>query len=372
MIVVKGLGLGGVERLLSRSVPELDRNRYDYEICYFTPWKNDVVDSFESQGMRVHCLDVSHEMSPVALRRLARLIREGSFDLVHTHSPYPSVLARLVSLTNQSLRVVHTEHSLPNSRRLLTRAANRATYRMCDLVISISSDVDRAISSGPWPRPPATEIIRGGIGVSDMTPVDSSIKASVRADLSIPENHQIVGNVAHLRKQKGHTLFLEVAKRVLEKKANTTFVLVGREKEPGFEDELRSMAGRLGIESRIIFTGFVRDPYPILSTFDVFLMTSQHEGFPIALIEAIALGIAAVATDVGGVGEAVTHEREGLLAPSGDVEKLTAHVTRLLSDFAERSRLASNARDRVTTEFAIEQMVHRVEFAYQKLLTGGS
>jgi L-malate glycosyltransferase len=368
LIVVKGLGLGGVERLLSRSVPNLDRIRYHYEVCYFTPWKDDVVDSFESQGIKVHCLNVSSELSPRAFRRLARLIEEGSFDLVHTHSPYPSVLTRLVSLRKKGLKIVHTEHSLPGSRRLLTRIANRATYRLCDLVISISADVDRAINSDRWLGPPATEIIRGGVAGTDLTPADLSTKAALRAELGIPEEHHVIGNVAHLRKQKGHTLFLQVARTVAERRPDTTFVLVGREKEPGFEDELRSMARRLGLEDRVIFAGFVPDPYPLLSTFDVFLMTSQHEGFPVALIEAMALGVPAVATDVGGVAEAITHGDEGLLAPFGDSDMLAAHVIGLLEDDSERYRLASNARRRVEDEFTVEQMVRRVEGTYQALL----
>jgi len=368
LILVKGLGLGGVERLLSGSVPELDRDRFDYEICYFTPWKDDVVGSFANQGVKVHCLDVSHELSLVAFRRLARLIGNGSYNLVHTHSPYPSVLARLVSLVHRRLRIVHTEHSLPGSRNLMTRLANRLTYPMCDLVIAISADVERAVTTSRWFRPPTTRIIRGGVANADMRRADAQGRASVRTALGIPEDHQVIGNVAHLRKQKGHKLFLEVANRVVKKKPNTTFVLVGREKEPGFEAELRSMARRLGIEGRVVFAGFVPDPYPILSTFDLFLMTSQHEGFPVALIEAMALGVASIATDVGGVGEAIRDGIDGLLAPFGDAETLSAQALRLLDDAPERARLGANARQRVHDEFSIETMVNEVEAMYEVLL----
>ena len=368
LILVKGLGLGGVERLLSRSVPALDRGRFEYEICYFTPWKDDVVSSFSSQGVRVHCLDVSNELSLVAFWRLARLIGKGSYDLIHTHSPYPSVLARFISLFHRQLRIVHTEHSLPDSRNFLTRLANHLTYPICDLVIAISADVERAIVAKKWLRPPATQVIRGGVASAGLVRANAQSRASVRTALGIPDDHKVIGNVAHLRKQKGHTLLLEVAGLVVKQKPKTTFVLVGREKEPGFEAELRSMARRLGIEGSVVFAGFVPDPYPILSTLDLFLLTSQYEGFPIALIEAMALGVASVATDVGGVSEALRDGTDGLLAPFGDVETLTAQVLRLLSNDAERARLAASAQRRVHDEFSIEEMIHQVEATYTALL----
>lgn len=364
--MVKGLGLGGVERLLSESIPHLDRGRFDYEFAYFTPWKDDVVPSFIAAGLPVHCLGITSDTSITAAWRVRRLLRQGDYDLIHTHSPLPSAITRVVA---PGTSLVHTEHSLPGSRNRATRLANRITYPLCNVVISVSRVVEREVLRG-WPSPRTSKVIHGGIdqrALGDIGPADIS---GVRTELSIPPGDLVVGNIAHLRSQKGHELWLETARAVMSKFPETTFVIVGREKEPGYEDMLKQKAVDLGIDRKIRFTGFRADPYPYLASFDVFLMTSEFEGFPIALVEAMALGRPVVATDVGGVAEALGPEETGLLAASGDLQSLAEHVAGLLEDDTRRRELGSRAEERARAEFSITRMVELVERTYDEVLGG--
>lgn len=368
LLLVKGLGLGGVERLLSRSVEDFDRERYDYELCYFTPWKDDVVEEITRAGIVVHCLDVERDTSPQAVIRLYSLLKEGRYDIVHSHSPYPSVLARLLgTLMRPRPVMVHTEHSLPRSRNLVTRTLNRGTYPLCDLVISISDDVDQSVRAARFLTPRRTAIIRGGVDVEAIRR-EASVDIGVREKLGIPPASLVVGNVAHLRPVKGHSLFIEVAAGVIKEMPDVHFVIVGREREPGYQDQLMEEAGRLGITGNVIFTGFLPNPYPVLTLFDVFLMTSRHEGFPIALVEAMALGVPPVSTDVGGVSEAVADGENGLLAPYGEADALSRLVVNLLGDDDLRNHFAQRGEQRVRTEFELSQMTRKVEAEYLDLL----
>lgn len=367
LLLVKGLGLGGVERLLSRSVHDLDRNTFDYEVCYFTPWKDDVVDEIADAGVVVHCLDVPRDTSLRALTRLHSLLRFGRYDIVHSHSPYPSVLARLLGVMRRPRPVmVHTEHSLPRSRNVVTRTLNRATYPLCDLVISISDDVDQSVHAARS-RPRRSTIIRGGVDV-DAIRGEADGDDRTRERLGIPAGSRVVGNVAHLRPVKGHSLFLEVAAEVLQVMPDVYFVLVGREKEPGYMNQLKTEAKALGITDHIVFTGFLPNPYPVLQLFDVFLMTSRHEGFPVALVEAMALGIPPVSTNVGGVSEAVADGENGLLAPYGESGILARHVLTVLGDNGLKGRLSHRGQERVREEFDLSQMTKKVEAEYLDLL----
>ena len=365
LILVKGLGLGGVERLLSQSLGYLDRDRFDYEACYLTPWKDDVVPDFERAGIEITCLEVESDIAPSAFTKVRRFIRDGGYDIIHTHSPLPSSIARLVKPRAQVRGFVHTEHSLPGSRNLVTRLANRVTYPLCDVVIPVSQVVSDSVA-GSWPAPKEIRLIHGGIDDVAMRTATAEAVAETRRSVGIPDGHRVVGNVAHLREQKGLEVWLEAAAEVARAGPATSFVLVGREKVPGYQETLESRAKRLGIEELVHFVGFQPDPYPYLGMFDVFLMSSEFEGFPIALVEAMAMGTPVVSTDVGGVREAVGDT--ALLTESGDSSGLAGHVIELLRDEARRTNLADRARTRARSEFTVESMVAKVEEVYEDLL----
>lgn len=372
LILVKGLGLGGVERLLSESIPYLDRDRFEYEVCFFTPWKDDVVPEFEQAGIPVSCLDLTSDRDPASFTRLRKHLRKGSYDIIHTHSPFPSVVARVVAPRKRLSGFVHTEHSLPESRNPLTRVANRLTYPTCDIVVPVSRAVEHSVKAARLLKPKATQLVYGGIDDASLAAVGDDAIATARQSLQIASDHRIVGNVAHLREQKGLEVWLDAAKEVVEALPTTTFVLVGREKEPGYRAHLEAHAGRIGIAEHVRFAGFQRDPYPYMGAFDVFLMSSEYEGFPIALVEAMAMGVAVVSTDVGGVREALGPERTGLLADPGDSSGLARQVLALLQNDEMRADLARSAQERARTEFTVRHMVEQVESLYEGLLSSKS
>jgi len=368
LILVKGLGLGGVERILSESIPYLNRDRFDYELCYFTPWKDDVVPAFQEAGIATFCLDISTDASPGNITKVRSFLRQREYHLIHSHSPFPSAVARMIAPRESLHGIVHTEHSLPGSRNWITRTANRITYPRCDVVVSVSQVVKADVDKGRIFRPKSSRLVYGGIGEAALTQVSEDQVLAVRSELGIPEDDKVVGNVAHLRSQKGHDVWLKTAARVLESSPSTTFVIVGREKQRGHQEELESLAASLGISDRVRFVGFRPDPYPYLAAMDVFLMTSEFEGFPIALVEAMAMGRPVVSTDVGGVSEAIGEEETGLLAPAGDDGALARHVVALLEDAPRRKAMAVRASSRARSEFTVERMVDLVEQTYDELL----
>ena len=163
LIMVKGLGLGGVERLLSEAISHLDRDRFAYEVCYFTPWKDDVVPEFERAGIPIYCLDIANDATPGNMRRVRSFLKEKDYNLIHTHSPFPSALTRVLAPRRELVGIVHTEHSLPGSRNWVTRIANRVTYPLCDVAISVSRVVEREVGKGWLFTPKESRVIYGGI-----------------------------------------------------------------------------------------------------------------------------------------------------------------------------------------------------------------
>ena len=116
--LIKGLGPGGAERLLTSAAAVRDRDQFVYEVAYLLPWKNHLVPEFEALGVGVHCMEVNDERNPAWAGRFRRLLRERDYDIVHVHSPYAAGIGRLVvaSMPPASRpKLVSTEHNIWSS-----------------------------------------------------------------------------------------------------------------------------------------------------------------------------------------------------------------------------------------------------------------
>ena len=114
LILIKGLGLGGAERLLVNALPYLSRDEFDYRVAYFLPWKDALVPDFESCGIPVTCFDCRTPYSPIAIHKIGRYLRRHDIALLHSHLPSASIAGRVASRLNPSPATVYTEHGCWN------------------------------------------------------------------------------------------------------------------------------------------------------------------------------------------------------------------------------------------------------------------
>jgi glycosyltransferase involved in cell wall biosynthesis len=178
-----------------------------------------------------------------------------------------------------------------------------------------------------------------------------------RARLGVRDDEILIGTVANLRATKGYPDLLLAARAVIDRLPNVRFVAVGR---GPLEDELRAEHARLGLGTRFEFVGFRPDAVPVMSAFDVFCLPSHHEGLPVALMEALALGLPAVVTRVGGVAELVTDGDDAVIVPPGQPDALADALIALAQDpvrrdaLGRRARARSDALDASSAERAVE------------------
>ncbi|RIK75263.1 hypothetical protein DCC62_13725 [candidate division KSB1 bacterium] len=170
---------------------------------------------------------------------------------------------------------------------------------------------------------------------------------------------------AVFRRQKRLQDWLEVASRIVQQQGNVTFLLVGHGPE---EAMLRSKISELGIEDRVVMPGFRRDGRRVMALMDVFLMTSEFEGLPMALLEAMALAKPVVATSVGGIPELVKNGDEGFLTLVGAVDELAGYATKLLGDPQLRLRMGERGAVKVEENFHIKHRVKFIEALYWEVL----
>ena len=361
--LTKGLGRGGAERLLVGMARRLDRGRVDVEVAYMLPWKDALVPELAATDVRTHCLGARSAFDVRWAMRLRRLVETSGFDIVHTHAPHPGIGARL--FVPASVPIVHTEHNTWDRYRPVTRWGNAATYRRNAAVIAVSQAV--ADSIRPWQvgsRPaPRVDVVHHGADLP-VVPAGRS-RAAPRELLGLDPGALVVGTVGNLTPKKDHLTLLEAHASVVATRPEARLVIVGTGPQ---EEQLRSAVRSLGIEDSVRLTGSRDDVAELLAAFDVFAMSSRHEGLPIALLEAMASGLPVVATRVGGIPEVVDDGVNGLLVPPGDAGMLAAAIGKLLDDRALRVDLGAQATS-TSDRFDLTKAMRRTEAIYDAVLS---
>jgi glycosyltransferase involved in cell wall biosynthesis len=191
---------------------------------------------------------------------------------------------------------------------------------------------------------------------------------AVRREFGFPLDALVVTTVGNPTLKKGHTFLLAAAAKVVKRHPAARFLLVG---QGPLTESLRAEAARLGLGDRFVFTGFRADAVRLVAASDLFVLSSLHEGLPVSLLEAMALGKPTVVTRVGGIPEA-TDESSSMLVPPGDVQALAGAVNAMLDSPALRTQMGANAQAKARTRHGVPQMVREVERIYAGLLAGQS
>jgi glycosyltransferase involved in cell wall biosynthesis len=367
LLLIKGLGVGGAERLLERAVPYFDRDRYDYQVGYFLPWKDALVPTFKDGGIPVHCLNNRAAADIGVVGRLIALLRHERIDLVHAHSPVPAVMTRLARRLAGLRGVVYTEHNVPSRYGIVTRALNASTYRLNDAVIAVSQEVAARVQPYVRGGRPRVQAIANAVDVDMFAGLQVS-REQVRREFGFPPDAPVVINVANLTPKKGHTYLLAAAKRVLERHPQARFLCVG---QGPLAEQLAAEAKRHGLNGQLVFAGFRPDATTLVAASDVFVLSSLHEGLPVSLLEAMALARPQVVTRVGGVPEVVVDGETGVLVEAENPVALADSILSVLGDPARAQRMGEAARAHVRRGYGMSQMVKAVEAVYASVIDGG-
>ena len=289
-----------------------------------------------------------------AFRRLRRLIRERGVSLVHTHS---SVDSWLGSLAAKSLRspVVRSRHvSIPIRHPLV--------YRLADRIIT-SGQAVRATVIDAGIAPEKIVVVPAGVDTEQFHAGVSG--KSVRDELGLG-GVSVIGLVANIRGSKGHNVFLDAARTMLAAAPDTHFLIVGD--GVGF-DEVKGRVQRMGLESRVILTGFRRDVPEVMAALDVLVLPStRSEATSQVIPQALAVGTPVVGSDVGGIPELVRDGETGRLVPPGDSGALAQAMLASLRE-PERSRaMARTGQAMILSQYTFDAAMARTTDVYRALL----
>lgn len=366
--LIKGLGPGGAEHLLLAAAGARDTARFDYEAAYLLPWKDALAGRLAERGVPVSCFGVRDERDLRWVLALRRRLRRKPVDIVHTHSPYVASMARLAvrSLPKRVRpRLVCTEHNAWSTFRGATRRLNAWTARWDDATIAVSRETLDSMRGRARAR---GELVVHGVDVEAIAALRDE-RLAARTELGITPDTVLVGTVANYHHKKDWPNLLHAARRVadLGASARIRFCFVG---QGPLESEVRAMHRALDLDGTVILTGHRPDAVRLMAGCDLFVLGSRYEGLPVAIMEALALGLPIVATAVGGIPDALAADVDARLVAPGDPNALAAGIVALASDAGLRERFAEAARQR-SRDFDIGRAQLRIEAIYDAVTRRG-
>ena len=360
--LIKGLGPGGAEQLLVQQATVRHRDRLAVDVAYLLPHKDHLVGDLEAAGVGVLCLDGRRDLDPRWVLRLRALLLDGDYDVVHVHAPLVAAVVRLVLRTIPAARrpaLVSTEHNRWPRHHPATRWANAATLPFDDATFAVSADV---VSTMPSRLAARTEVLVHGVDLEGVRR-RAGDRADARRALGVADDDVVVAIVANLRAAKAYDVWVAAAASACRREPRLRFVSVG---QGPMADEIAQLATATGLGDRLQLLGYRDDAPTVLRAADVFTLTSQHEGLPVALMEALALGLPVVATRAGGIPQAVDDGVEAVLVPVGDVAALADAYVSLANDPARRSAMGAAAQARASA-YDIRRAAAVLEDRYRSL-----
>lgn len=355
---------GGAEKhvcLLSRSLREAD-----HSVIVCSHPKGRLRQDVESHGIRCLPITAINQLDLMAGAKLAVRLAKFRPDILHVHTPRDYIGGLLASRLLPRSTLVLTRHMM-----LPIKPMMRRLYAQTRGVFCLSAGMRLFLEAQGVPLP-LLHYVRSGIDTVVFSDAALVHRETIRREWKLAPQEIAVGVVGRLVPGKGHSQLLEALSRL--RKAGTEgnasvvkLVFVGEGHE---QERLCQQALALGLSDSVHFTGFRNDIPATLSALDVFALPSQSELLPLSVMEAMAIGLPVLATDVGSLTELIESEVSGLLVPPDNPEKLLAALRRLTTDTSLRMRLGASAAERAHKDFTLKEMAKDTVRAYHTILAG--
>jgi len=370
ILFVHGIGaIGGAERDLIALLSRLDRRIWEptitcpgtgslHEVALaqdvptypisFPPWRK--VSSLVSRYAAVRCL--------------RKLLADVQPALVHVNDLWwvPHTVQAVAGLSYHIPIIAHVRQET-QPRKVSQYALDRV-----DCVVAVSHQVEQGVLTGGV-SPNRVRTHYSGVDCSAMA--SSAVNHDIRAQYGVPREALLLGTTANLLPLKGYEVMLAALPAILAAVPAVHYLIIGGGGAE-YGVRLKAIAVERGIAERVHFAGFQESVAAYLSALDLYVHPSLKEAFGLAVVEAMAMGKAVVATTTGGLPEVVAQGETGLLVPPGDAESLAATVVSLLEDRARREQMGNCGRTRAQERFSLDASVGHIEQLYGEVLAAQS
>lgn len=366
--IVTGLVLGGGGQVMSTIARNIDRSRF-YMDFYCVIEGGDYRDEIEELGFSVTVLPAYDfrrliPYNPREVFRLARHLRDGRYDIVHTHLFQADVVGRTAARLAGIRSVVKTMHNMGRWKTHRHLTVDRILNRWTKKVICVSDYQRQEVMRQEGLSPERVVTIPNGV---DIRRFDVVVKRSeYLRSFGLRPDHPVIGTVGRLIEEKGHIYLLRAVPLILSHHPNAQFLIVG---DGRLRESLNSFLDKQPYAGVVRFAGLRPDIAELLSVMDVFVFPSLSEGFPIALIEAMAARRPVACTQIPQLRGVIVDGQTGIFFRPADPLSLADAINRMLSDAPLREYLVRNAFERVRENYSEVRMMRTIENLYIDLCT---
>ncbi len=338
------------------------------------------VAALTAAGLRHLAVPMTRNFTPLADLRslwlLYRTLQREGFTVVHTHTPKPGLLGQLAARLAGAPIVINTLHGfyfhdhMPPAWRRFYITMEKIAALCSDVILSQNSeDIQTAIREKICPAEKIKPLGNGiDVGRFDRARLDTQVLQCKRRELGIPDNAPVIGFVGRLVSEKGILELWRAAQTVRQQQPRVRLLIIGpidHDKPDALKPE---SAHDYGLGDICLFTGLRQDMPDLYALMDVFVLPSHREGFPRSLMEASAMGVPCVATNIRGCREVVEQDRNGWLVPLGDVPALADAIVEVLTDNEKARRMGEAGRRLALQRFDEQRVFQIVKAEYCRLL----
>ena len=358
---------GGPDKTVLLSAEKHNLEKFDIVLVYLRGAKDhefQVAKWAKNRGLNVHEVLEYKKIDFDNFRQIYRLIKRNQVDIFHSRDYKTAVIAYVLSWFFPRMKLLftaHLWHDQDSYKMKFYTWLNLRALKRFHKVIAVSHALKEFM-------------IERGVDANKITVVHNSIDidewkrghvgSTIRKEYQIPESAKVVGYVGRLRYEKDMPTLLTVAQNVIRQRPDTYFIIIGDGPErENLEQQVRDME----LTEKILFLGFRKDTMNAYAAMDVFASASLTEGTPNTVLEAFAMEVPVIHTEVGGVGEIVEDGHDAILVQPGDIDGITKAVLSVLNDEEKAKMLRENGRKSVCTKYSFMNRLKTLEGIYEEL-----
>ena len=364
--IVDSLHQGGMENILVQVCNRLDPARFEITVCCLSrtgPFAERL-----RAGIELVSLEKAPGFSFATVKALRKLIRQGNFDLIHTHHLGGLIYAGLArpKPAGARPRIIHSEHIILHGdeltpRRILQR---KLLYRLASCIFTVSSQqLDQLQAVGLTHRRQFT--LRNGVDGSRFHPLPREERAEHRQKLGLDPGRFWIGKVARFAALKRHQPLIEGFERAARENPALGLLLLGD--NGGEKERVLAQIEASPVRDRIVWAGLQQDPVPWYQAMDLLVIASESEGMPNAALESMACGVPVLANEVCGVREVAGDGSHSWIEDLGSADLIASSLGRIAAlPATDLAAAGKAARLHAETELSLEAMMER----YRRLYSG--
>lgn len=358
LYIITTLEPAGAQILVLNTLKFINLTKYNIFLVYLYKEAQALEYIKIPKQIKIYDLSSNGRFRIFAFFKIIQLIKKEKIDIIHTHLVHAGVIGKIAGKLTGIKHMITTRHyALSNKEDSLMYQLENRLLKYCSRVIAVSDSVRRYLLKKNVVSSEMINVIHNGINVNLFKPSVNKKNTN---------NNFIIGTIGRLHPAKGYPVLLNAFKIIKENIENVELEIIG---EGLLQPELITLSEELGIASSIRWYCLI--PYKKviqkLSSWDLFVISSQSEGFGLVIIEAMALGLAVVASKVDGIVEIVDHEKTGYLFNKNDWEDMSMKITELLLNPKKRKIMGKNGREKVLKYFSIKTVVEKTENIYDQL-----